>query len=355
MLITKQDELDKLCAYLVNEKVIAIDTEFVRERTYYPILSLIQIATSTHIFAIDVLADLDLRSIQAILTDSNILKIFHAARQDIEILCNHFGNVPISIFDTQIAAQFVGFVDPPSYDKLVKKYCGVTISKHHQFSDWLKRPLLQSQLEYALDDVAYLIRLKELLSDEISVKQMLLWLDEENKSLENYTYKAPEAIDYLGRFLKDFKGIQNLSRVYVLLEARERQAEALNKPRNFILKDDHLIETVKREKFSESLAEKLNLTEKQFIKQAENPQLHSMIKGYILKSSKRIEVDVKMLANLKNLLAQKAQELGISASLIANRSDLVNLVNHKAHGTRVLMGWRNIAFGKDAMGLTMIR
>ncbi len=351
MLITKQTDLDKLCEHLAQEKVIAIDTEFVREKTYYPILSLIQLATSTQICVIDALVGLDLSTIKDILSAPSVLKIFHAAKQDIEVLYNHFKCVPLNIFDTQIAAQFTGFIDPPSYDKLVQKYCGVAISKQHQFSDWLRRPLSPSQLEYALGDVTYLIEMKNKLSDEINAKNMLTWLAEENKALENYTYKSPQAIDYFGKFLKSFKSTQALSQVYVLLKAREQQAEALNKPRNFILRDEPLIEIVKRKTLGEAMSKQLNLTEQEFIKQAENPALHSMVKEYVRRASTRLEVDIAKLEALKTLLVKKSQEHGISASLIANRNDLSQLVIGQTEGLRVLTGWRKLAFGDDSIKL----
>lgn len=348
MLITSQDELNKFCEHLLKEKVIAVDTEFVREKSYYPVLSVIQIGTSKQICAIDVLANLDLSDILKVLVDRSVLKIFHAAKQDIEVLYNHFKKVPLNIFDTQIAAQFAGAADTPSYDKLVQKYCGVAISKQHQFSDWLKRPLSASQIEYALGDVTYLIAIKNLLTDEVALKEMLEWLDEENKALENYTYKAPQPIDYLGKFLNSFKSTQSLSRVYVLLEAREKQAEATNKPRNFILRDEAITQTVKSRKLGDYLIGKLNISEQEFLKQAENPAVHQIVKKYLKASAKRTEVDVEIYEKLRALLAKKATILGLPPSLIANRTDLNLLTNGKAESTKVMTGWRKTAFGQDA-------
>lgn len=349
MLITSQDELNKFCEHLLEERVIAVDTEFVREKSYYPILSVIQIGTSKQICAIDALANLDLSDILKVLINRSVLKIFHAAKQDIEVLHNHFKQIPLNIFDTQIAAQFAGAADTPSYDKLVQKYCGVTISKQHQFSDWLKRPLSASQIEYALGDVTYLIEIKNLLTADIKAKGMLEWLDEENKALENYTYKAPQPIDYLGKFLNSFKRTQSLSRAYVLLEAREKQAEATDKPRNFILRDEAIIEAVKRHTLGDYLSKKLNISEQEFLTQAENPAIHKMVKEYAKASSKRIEVDTEIYEKLKSVLAESASLLGLSPSLIANRNDLTLLANGKAKETKVMTGWRRIAFGHVAI------
>ncbi len=349
MLITTQQELDRFCIHLAKEKVIAVDTEFIREKSYYPILSLIQIATSQQVCAIDVLTSLDLGNILSVLVDRTILKIFHAAKQDVEVIYNHFKKVPINIFDTQIAAQFAGFNNPPSYEKLVETYCGVSISKQYQFSDWQSRPLSKNQIEYALGDVAYLIKIKDLLTSEIEAKNLLDWVNEENKTLENYVYKAPQAIDHLGKFLNSFKNIQSLSRVYVLLKAREKQAENLNKPRNFISKDEAITDAVKRGQINQYLCNKLGITYEDLLKEAENPSIHQIIKEFIKKSIKPIEIDNILYQELKNLLADKAAHFGISASLIANRNDLNLLVIDKAKDCKIVSGWRKLAFGQEAL------
>ena len=158
-IIRDNTTLKKFCKKCINEKVLAIDTEFIRENTYYPILSLIQIASDSFSAIIDPLSDIDLQPFWEILSNKNILKVFHAGRQDIEIFFNLTGKIPTPIYDTQIAAMFCGLGDQVSYDGLVNKFLGLTISKESQFSNWLQRPLANKQLQYALSDVTHLIKI----------------------------------------------------------------------------------------------------------------------------------------------------------------------------------------------------
>ncbi|MDF3047471.1 MAG: Ribonuclease [Candidatus Midichloriaceae bacterium] len=343
-MITNQKDLDSFCSHLRTQNIIGVDTEFVREKSYYPILSLIQIATSSQIKCIDVLSSLDLTEIGGILADDKVMKIFHAARQDVEILSYHFKFVPTNIFDTQIAACFTGFMEPPSYEKLVRELCGNIISKDNQFSDWLRRPLSPSQIEYALGDVTYLIGMYETLRKSIEAKSMLSWLEEENKALESYLYTQPEAINFLGKFVQNFKGVQSLSRVYVLLLAREQQAERMNKPRNFIAKDDEISFVVKNSKGFERLSAKLGITEDAYLKQAESPEIHTIVKSYLLNCYKREDADKEAYNKLKTFLLNESKRLGIAPSLLANRNDLVALANGKVKGCKVLNGWRKEIF-----------
>ena len=162
-IIRDNSTLKKFCNKCIKENVLAIDTEFIRENTYYPVLCLVQIASNSFSAVIDPLSEIDMEPVWEILSNKKILKVFHAGRQDIEIFFNLTGKIPTPIYDTQIAAMFCGLGDQVSYDGLVNRFLGLTISKESQFSNWLQRPLTNKQLQYASSDVNYLIKIFPLL------------------------------------------------------------------------------------------------------------------------------------------------------------------------------------------------
>ena len=172
--IKDNDTLYKFYNQCINEKVLAIDTEFIRENTYYPSLCLIQIAGSDFASAIDPLSGVDLSIIWKLLENKNILKVFHAARQDIEIFLNLTGKIPYPIYDTQIAAMFCGLGDQIGYEGLVNKFLGLSVNKELQFTNWLQRPLSKNQIEYAISDVTHLIKIYPIITKLINKAGMNL-------------------------------------------------------------------------------------------------------------------------------------------------------------------------------------
>ncbi len=184
-IIRDNNTLKKFCKKCINEKVLAIDTEFIRENTYYPILCLIQIASNSFSAVIDPLSEIDLQPVWEILSNKNILKVFHAGRQDIEIFFNLTGKIPTPVYDTQIAAMFCGLGDQVSYDGLVNNFLKLTISKESQFSNWLQRPLTNKQIDYALSDVNYLIKIYPLIKETIKKTNREDWVEKELACLSN--------------------------------------------------------------------------------------------------------------------------------------------------------------------------
>ena len=177
--------LKRFCNKCNKEKVLAVDTEFVRENTYFPVLCLVQIASETFSAVIDPLAEIDMKPVWELLSNKKILKIFHAGRQDIEIFFNLTGKIPAPIYDTQIAAMFCGLGDQVSYYGLVHKFLGLTITKESQYSNWLQRPLTYKQLHYALYDVKYLIKVFPLINKLIRDTNREDWVEKEIQSLKN--------------------------------------------------------------------------------------------------------------------------------------------------------------------------
>ena len=242
-IITSTSDLESLCHTLKSEKFITVDTEFIRDKTYYPKLCLIQIATEHEAYAIDALSpEMDLEPLSAIFADTAILKVFHSARQDIEIILGLFGNVPTPMFDTQVAATVCGFGDSASYETLAAKLANAIIDKSSRFTDWSQRPLSEKQYAYALSDVTHLRHVYERLAEMLEENGRTEWLQEEMASLtnpDNYQLLPEDA----WKRIKMRSSSQPFIRlVKELAKWRELRARAINIPRNHLLKEPVLLE-----------------------------------------------------------------------------------------------------------------
>ena len=198
MLITKSADVADFCAVAAKSDFVTVDTEFVREKTYWPILCLIQVATRDEAVAIDPLANgIDLEPLYDLMKNTKVLKVFHSASQDMQIMFNASGGMVEPVFDTQIAAMVCGFGDSVGYEKLVDKLLRKKIDKSSRFSNWAKRPLTNKQLNYAIGDVTHLFEIYPILNDALKEKKRTRWLDEELKILtsEN-TYNTDPELAY---------------------------------------------------------------------------------------------------------------------------------------------------------------
>ena len=232
-LITTTDKLELALNILCEFNVIAIDTEFIRESTYYPQLCLIQLAAGDHCFAIDPLSNkIELNALFKMLVNKDILKVFHAGRQDIEIFVHLTGSIPEPIFDTQIAAMVVGLGDQAGYDKLVQHYLDIEIDKSSRFTDWSARPLSERQLEYALDDVIHLAAIYPIIHDELYRSNSLDWLDDDISALTQMSVYKPNPDDAWKRLKVRSHKPDFLNRLKFLASWRERRAIAKNMPKN---------------------------------------------------------------------------------------------------------------------------
>lgn len=234
--------LKDACTKLADAPQLAVDTEFVREKTYYPILCLIQIASHEHCYCIDPLKIEDLSPLATLLMDTKILKVFHAARQDIEILYQTFDAMPAPLFDTQIAATLLGLGDQISYANLVRHFTDAQLAKGQARTDWQRRPLSHEQLEYAADDVRYLIALFPTLQQTLADKGRLAWLADDFGTLtQTDLYKSdPEQQWQRVSGLQKLKGVQ-LAILQQLAAWREQLAQQQNKPRKWLMGDDILL------------------------------------------------------------------------------------------------------------------
>ena len=240
-LITEPTQLVEACRRLANETFLSIDTEFMREKTYYPQLCLIQIAGKKEAIVIDALAeDINLNPVLELMENEAITKVFHACRQDIEIFYNLNHKIPSPIFDTQIGAMVCGYGESVGYDKLVRQITGIQIDKSSRFTDWSYRPLSKQQIKYALSDVTHLRTVFEALSSQLEKSGRTKWLEEEFKTVLNPdTYNIP-----LDKSWKRLKVKNGKPRFLILIRElcafREREAQNRNVPRNRVIRDDIL-------------------------------------------------------------------------------------------------------------------
>ncbi|RVA93539.1 ribonuclease D, partial [Mesorhizobium sp. M7A.F.Ca.US.006.04.2.1] len=236
--ITTQKELETVLAAFEKSDFVTVDTEFIRETTFWPILCLIQMAAPGVTALIDPLApDIDLKPFFRLMANEAVVKVFHAARQDIEIIV-HLGDlVPHPVFDTQVAAMVCGFGDSVSYDQLVQRITGARLDKSSRFTDWRHRPLSDKQLDYALADVTHLIEVYQHLSAELERENRAHWLNEEMEVLTSRETYDPHPEDAWKRLKMRLRKPQELAIVQGVAAWREREARERDVPRGRVLKD----------------------------------------------------------------------------------------------------------------------
>lgn len=243
LLITENHQLQQWCDSVAADKQLALDTEFIREKTYWPRLCLLQVATESSAACIDPLSVTDFQPLLNLFADSNMLKILHACDQDMELFQHNFKCLPKPVFDTQLAAAVLGYANQIGYADLVQRLCGVRLEKKYTRTDWSRRPLSDGALDYAMDDVRYLISMAEKLQQSMQQLGRESWLEDEFEQLcqsEQYTVDAD-------RLWKKLKGVQKLksqalNRADQLCRWREQRAMQSNLPRRWIIKDEDLID-----------------------------------------------------------------------------------------------------------------
>ncbi len=241
--ITTTEALSALCERLGAEEFVTVDTEFMREKTYYPELCLVQLAGTHDVAVVDAQAEgIDLAPLGALLARPDIVKVFHACRQDVEIFLLLFDAVPANLFDTQVAAMVAGFGDQVGYDSLVQALTGGHIDKSHRFSDWSARPLTKAQVEYAAADVTYLRTVYEKLSARLTVEGRGAWVAQEMAVLaEADTYRVDPAKAWERLKLRT-NNRRQIALVQAIAAWREREAQRINIPRGRLLKDEQIPE-----------------------------------------------------------------------------------------------------------------
>lgn len=247
-MIVTSAELEAACQELAKSEFITIDTEFLRETTFWPVLCLIQMASPTTEVIVDPLAPgIDLAPFFALMADTSVLKVFHASRQDIEIIYNRGNLIPHPVFDTQIAAMVCGFGDSVSYDQLVSRIKNIQIDKTSRFTDWTHRPLTEKQLDYALADVTHLRDVYIFLRDELEREGRASWLAEEMAILESRDTYDLHPDDAWQRLKMRLRKPQELAVLKYVAAWREREARSRNVPRSRVLKDDAIYEIAQQQ------------------------------------------------------------------------------------------------------------
>ena len=364
-LIDTTEKLSQFCDVLSKQNFITVDSEFIREHTYYPKKCLLQIGYDGDAAIVDPLAkDMDLSPFFAILDNQNIVKVFHAGRQDIEIFYNLTGKIPANVFDTQIAAMVCGFADNIGYGNLVQSITGVELDKSCRLTDWSIRPLDENQLVYALHDVTYLVDCYKFLHDKMEKNGRLDWIKEETACLCNkncYCIKSDEA---WMRVKHNIHSQHFLSALKYLAEWREERAKKYNTPRSGILKDDVLLNIASSfPKTIEDLKQVRNLKSEiikgklgaEIMETLQFARQHP-ISAELCRQDRKKDVSVpnheqSLFEMLRMLLKIKSQEHGVSARLIATDADLRFIILNQPQNTPAMQGWRFEVFGADAQKL----
>jgi ribonuclease D len=364
-LIKTTEELGEFCDYASQFNFVTIDTEFLREKTYYSQLCLVQMAVNDNgpnsAVIIDVLAQgINLDSLYNLMINHSITKVFHAARQDIEIFYNLTGVVPYPIFDTQIAAMVCGFGEQVGYDNLVKNITSNTIDKSSRFTDWSRRPLTKEQLDYAIGDVTHLRNVYEYLKNQLEKNGRITWVDEEMAILTSkntYEINPHEAWKKIKVRTDSGKFLAILREVACF---REEYAQLKNIPKGRVLKDDAVVELCSAKPTNRDDLRKLRLYNRGNRSQELSDKLLRAVsvgmtctpENYpsVSKDRKKENKSPALSELLRVLLKSSSENIGVAQKLIATTSELDRVASGERVGT-VFEGWRLEVFGRDALDL----
>jgi ribonuclease D len=362
VLVTTTTELAALCTRLRGEKFVTVDTEFMRERTYWPELCIVQLAGSAEVAVVDAEAPgIDLAPLAALLADPAVTKVFHAARQDIEIFVLRFGDVPRPLFDTQVAAMVAGFGDQVGYDSLVSALTGGHVDKSHRFSDWSARPLSPAQVEYAAADVTHLRQVYEKLCARLDKDGRLEWVAEEMALLSDPATYRPDPEAMWERLRPRTSNRRMLSVLRAIAAWREREAQRSNIPRQRMLKDEALLEIAATAPTTpEALARARGVSEGFARGKTGASLLAAIAEAKALPDAALPDAQgardgprpsPALVSLLKVLLAAKCEQHHVAAKLVASSDDIDRLALEDAPDIQALHGWRAEVFGADAQAL----
>lgn len=359
--ITTTEDLGRACAEMARHSFVTIDTEFLRETTYYPLLCVAQMASPDDAVVVDALAeDIDLSPFFELMADKKVVKVFHAARQDIEIVWNLAQRIPHPVFDTQVAAMVLGYGDSISYDQLVQRITGDTLDKSHRFTDWTKRPLSDAQIAYALSDVTHLRVVYEKLAADLDRQGRANWVEAEMNVLtspETYRMDPERAWERLKTRVRKPKELAVLTEVAAW---REREAQARDVPRSRVLKDDVIGDIAVQAPTTIERLGALRSLPKGFERSRWGEQIVEAVKCGLardpkgLPSIERARPTPKGAATvelLKVLLRMTAERHGVAAKVIATVDDLERIAADDNADVPAMKGWRRELFGEKALAL----
>lgn len=361
-LITSTSVLAAFCERAASYDFVTVDTEFLRETTYWPKLCLLQAATDDEAVLIDPLVDgLSLTPFFELLANDKVTKVFHAARQDIEIFVKLSGRVPLNIFDTQIAASVCGFGDSVSYDNLVRSIANVELDKSSRFTDWSARPLSEKQRLYALADVTHLRDIYKTLVQQVEETNRWDWVEDElsvMRSIDTYVIRPEQAWE---RLKAKLNRPRDLAALKALAAWRERRAQDTDQPRSRVIKDDALIELAMQRPTGPEGFDKLRAVQRGYgrssaateivaiikeVEQLPKAELPSMPERYRGPSPKGAVGDL-----VRVLLKAVSEQHGVAARIIATSDDIDALVLDDDADVPALKGWRRKLFGDKALAI----
>jgi ribonuclease D len=361
--ITTQDELEAAIAALEKSDFVTVDTEFIRETTFWPILCLIQMAAPGVTALVDPLApDIDLKPFFRLMGNEAVTKVFHAARQDIEIVV-HLGDlVPHPVFDTQVAAMVCGFGDSVSYDQIVQKVTGTRLDKSSRFTDWRHRPLSDKQLDYALADVTYLIDVYQHLKAELERENHAHWLNEEMEILTSRETYDPHPENAWKRLKMRLRKPQELAVLQAVAAWREREARERDVPRGRVLKDDAIYEIAQQAPRDATALARLRTIPKGWERSSTASALLSVVNAALAvpkeempklpKTFQPPEGTSAAAELLKVLLRIVAEKEGVASKVLASGDDIDRIAAEgEAADVPALQGWRRTVFGEAALRL----
>src|SRR6201987_4289165 len=359
--ITTTKKLADACARLARHPFVTVDTEFQRETTYYPKLCVAQMASSEEAMVVDALADgIDLAPFFALMADEKVLKVFHAARQDIEICWHEAEMIPTPLVDTQVAAMVLGYGDSISYEQLVQRVTGDSLDKSHRFTDWTRRPLTEAQLAYAISDVTHLRAVYLKLSADLERRGRSDWMHEEMKVLTSpatYRFEPEHAWERLKTRVRKPKELAVLIEVAAW---REREAQERDVPRGRVLKDDVVADVAVQAPTPIERLAALRSLPRGFERSKWGEAIVEAVRRGLAQDPKALprldrprppvngQATVELL---KVLLRMTAERHGVAAKVIATVDDLDRIVADDEADVPALSGWRRELFGNKALAL----
>jgi len=360
--IRAADDLAAVCRTLAQSAFVAVDTEFMREATYWPKLCLLQIAGPEAQAIVDPLApDIDLTPFFELMKNPAVTKVFHAARQDVEIVYNMTGTIPLPIFDTQIAAMVCGFGEAASYGALVKRLLRKNLDKSSRFTDWSRRPLSEKQLHYALGDVTHLRGIYLKLKERLEVTGRASWVDEEMAQLINPKNYATAPEDAWRRLKLRARSPRELAVTIEVAAWRERTAQTQNVPRSRVMKDEAIYDVASQAPTTGEDLAMLRTVHEGFARSARGRELIEAVKRGVavpaadvpkLEMNEPLPPTAAAVADLlRVLLKSVSARYDVAAKLIATSDDLDKIALEDEADLPALKGWRHELFGADALAL----
>jgi ribonuclease D len=361
-IISTTNDLAAACARLSEHPVVTVDTEFLRETTFWPKLCVVQVASADEAVVIDALAEgIDLSPLFSLFANEKVLKVYHAARQDIEIVWHLAKFIPSPVFDTQVAAMVLGYGDSIAYDQLVQRLTGAHIDKSSRFTDWARRPLSDAQVAYAISDVTHLREVYRKLKSQLEKRGRTHWMEDEMAVLtspETYRQSPEQAWKRIGGRMRKPRDLAVLIEVAAW---REREAQSKNVPRSRILKDDALSEIALQAPDTPEKLAAIHMIPKGWEKSKAGLDLLDAVKAGVARDPATLPAKAppRVSANgaaatvelLKVLLKMVAEKQGVAAKVIATTDDLDLIADQDEADVPALHGWRRELFGEKALAL----